>query len=103
MSGLQIDKSKSPLAQAQELGQAKIGGQDRKIVTAERKTKQGKEQMVKAETDRVKDKKLFKATLKKTESDGSSWEDIEEDFPHVRLEELLDNLRIDDPEEESKE
>ena len=35
---------------------------------------------------------------KKEDSDEQdSWEDVEEDFPHVRLEELLDNLKIDDP------
>ena len=37
---------------------------------------------------------------KKEDSDEQdSWEDVEEDFPHVRLEELLDNLKIDDPNE----
>lgn len=28
--------------------------------------------------------------------EGEDWEDVEEDFPHVKLEELLDNLKIDD-------
>ena len=80
---------------------------DRRIVAADRKTKQGKEQQAGAEAQRLKEKALFKATLKKEDS-GSDWEDVEEDFPHVRLEELLDNLKIDDPnehvseEEESK-
>jgi hypothetical protein len=41
---------------------------------------------------------MFKATLKKDSSD-EEWEDVEEDFPHVRLEELLENLKIDDPNE----
>ena len=45
---------------------------------------------------------MFKATLKKEDSDDD-WEDVEEDFPHVRLEELLDNLKIDDPNEQSSE
>ncbi len=82
--------------------------QDRKIVTVDRKTKQGKEQQAGAEAQRLKEKALFKATLKKEDSGSDGWEDVEEDFPHVRLEELLDNLKIDDPnghaseEEESK-
>jgi len=46
---------------------------------------------------------LFKATLKdKNElkregnEDDSDWESVEEDFPHVKLEELLENLTITD-------
>ena len=53
---------------------------------------------------------LFRATLKKTvkaggEKDDEDWEDnesgesVEGDFPHVKLEELLDNLKLDDPNE----
>ena len=44
---------------------------------------------------------MFKATLKKVEGDGSDdeWEDVEEDFPHVKLEELLDNLKLDSGDE----
>ena len=38
---------------------------------------------------------MFKATLKKQEED-SDWESVEEDFPHVKLEELLANLKLDD-------
>jgi hypothetical protein len=30
------------------------------------------------------------------DEDDDDWEDVEGDFPHVKLEELLDNLRIDD-------
>ena len=61
-------------------------------------SEEGKEQQAGAETQRLKEKALFKATLKKEDS-GSDWDDVEEDFPHVRLEELLDNLKIDDPNE----
>jgi hypothetical protein len=47
---------------------------------------------------------LFRATLKKapvaTGDDGDDWEsvdedDVEADFPHVKLEELMENLKID--------
>lgn len=56
-----------------------------------------------AEERRSREKALFKATLKKqptevgaNSEDADEWEDVEEDFPHVKLEELLDNLKIDD-------
>ena len=75
---------------------------DRRIVTADRKTKQDKEQQAGAEAQQLKDQALFKATLKKKDS-GSDWEDVEEDLPHMRLEELLDNLKIDDPNEHDSE
>ena len=39
---------------------------------------------------------MFRATLKKGNEDDSDWEDVEEDFPHVKLEELLANLKLDD-------
>lgn len=46
---------------------------------------------------------MFKATLKKKdEDDDSDWESVEEDYPHVRLEELLDNLTLDGGNEEAK-
>lgn len=78
-------------------------------MAGERKTKPGKESAKNAESQRIKEAKekaLFKATLKKSianegdngESDDD-WEDVEEDFPHVKLDELLDginNLKIDD-------
>ena len=50
---------------------------------------------------RKKDSDLFKATLKKksggdNQDDDSEWtDDVEEDFPHVQLTELLDNLKLD--------
>lgn len=56
---------------------------------------------------------INKANMKsKDEMDGkdedSDWESVEEDAPAIKLEELLDNLKIDDnndedEEEESKE
>jgi hypothetical protein len=39
---------------------------------------------------------MFKATLKKCNEEDSDWESVEEDFPHVKLEELLGNLTLDD-------
>ena len=62
---------------------------------AARKTGQGKQNEKDAETNRKKNELLFKATLKKQDED-SDWESVEEDFPHVKLEELLANLKLDD-------
>ncbi len=77
-----------------------MGNEKRKIVAADRKTKEGKEALKEAEAKRIQERKLFKATLKKAEDSADEWEDVEEDFPHVKLEELLDNLKIDDHEED---
>ena len=92
---LNENAKKSPIGEALEKGVAKVGGQDRKVVKASRKTEQGKATEKQAEAMRKKDEMLFKATLKK-QDDDSDWEDVEEDFPHVKLEELLSNLRLDD-------
>lgn len=84
-----------------DVGKTVVGGLERKVVSGDRKTKAGKESAQQSEAQRQKEKALFKATLKKqpTQAQGDAeeeWEDVEEDFPHVKLEELLDNLRIDD-------
>lgn len=89
---------------ALENGKAVVGGLERKVVSGDRKTKAGQESAKNAEIQRLKEKALFKATLKKqpVQNDGDDddeWEDVEEDFPHVKLDELLDgmnNLKIDD-------
>lgn len=88
------ETKKSPIGTALEEGKAKVGGQERKIVKAARKTNQGKQNEKDAEAVRKKNEMMFKATLKKEED--SDWESVEEDFPHVKLEELLANLKLDD-------
>ena len=66
MAGMSLtDSGKSPLAEAQEKGAAKVGASERKIVTADRKTKGGKLSKVEAEKKRLAEERLFKATLKK--------------------------------------
>ena len=89
------DAKKSPIGTALDKGSAKVAGQERKLVKAARKTAQGKQNEKDAEATRKKNEMLFKATLKKQEED-SDWESVEEDFPHVKLEELLANLKLDD-------
>ena len=48
---------------------------------------------------------MFDATLKKDKEndDDDSWEEAEEDFPHVTLEELMDNLKLGDDDDEDDE
>ena len=63
-----------------------VGGQERKVVKANRKTDQGKKSQKEKERIRRRDQDLFKATLKKKgeeDDEGSDWTDVEEDFPHV--------------------
>lgn len=108
MAAMDLDErpkpEKSPLGEVLDSGVAKIGGTERKIVKATRKTDAGKLAAAEKEKLRQKDAALFQATLKKKSEmvkendsdDSDDWEDVEEDFPHVKLEELLDNLKIDD-------
>jgi len=58
------------------------------------------------EKERKYEKALIDATFKKkTDEDDSDWEDdLEEDFPHVKLSEMLENLKLDEnPKEDSEE
>lgn len=91
--------SKSPIDQALDKGSANVGGQERKVIKAKRTTDKGKKSQKEQETLRKKDADLFKATLKKkgqdNPDDDSDWTDVEEDFPHVQITELLDNLKLD--------
>ena len=79
-----------------------MGGKERRVIKGVRKTGQGKKLQEEKEQERKKDAAIFKATLKQKskvadEDDDSDWEsDVEEDFPHVKLTELLDNLKLDE-------
>ena len=60
----------------------------------------------KKEQERQKNQAMVKLLMKpKVEGeDDSDWEsDIEEDFPHVQLTELLDNLKLDENPMENEE
>lgn len=73
-------------------------------MTVPRKTAQGKAKQAENKAVQKKEKDLFKATLKDKKElaaeggneEDSDWESVEEDFPHVKLEELLENLTIND-------
>lgn len=59
-----------------------------------RKTKEGKERQAQSEEARRKEEAIIKATLKdKNDKDGGDsegWESVEEDFPHIKLDDLKD-------------
>ena len=46
---------------------------------------------------------MIKATLKDGNEESDSQEGIEEDYPHIELEQLLDDLTLNDKNEENKE
>ena len=98
---------KSPTDAALDRGEATVAGQTRKVVKARRTTDSGQRELQKQEAVRKKDSDLFQASLKKKKSDArkqaaaegseedSDWESVEEDFPHVKLSELLDGLTLE--------
>ena len=59
------DDYKSPIQKAQEEGSAIVGGDQRKVVSTKRKTKQGEQEKIDAEKRRQKNNAMFKATLRK--------------------------------------
>lgn len=64
---------------------------DRKTVKVVRKTKEGKEFQEEATDVKKKNDLLIKASLKskkEVEEDGSDWDSVEEDYPHIRVEDL---------------
>ncbi len=84
--------------------------EDRKTVKVVRKTKEGKEKQAEAIDAKKKNELLIKASLKtktEIEEDGSDWDSVEEDYPHIRVEDLksiedqLAGMNIADDEEES--
>lgn len=76
------------------------------MVKVKRQSEQAKLEQKKSEAVRKKDADIFKASLKPKKSaidataageldDDSDWDDVEEDFPGVKLSELLDGLTLD--------
>ena len=94
LAGINLDdqaaQKKSSLQQNLDEGKHK----DRKIAKGARKTKEGQERQAQSEEARRKEEAIIKATLKdKNEKDGGDsegWESVEEDFPHIKLDDLKD-------------
>jgi hypothetical protein len=62
-------------------------------VKGTRKTHEGKSRHLITESQRIKNEKIFKATLKKKDED-SDGESAEEDIPAIKIEDLLADLKI---------
>ena len=79
-------------------GMIKVGSNERKVVATKRKTKEGRDKQKEAQALKKKNELLFKANLKdKAEgSEGDEWESVEEDFPGVKIEDLLADMTIQD-------
>lgn len=102
MAKMSLEKQakKSPIGEALEKGQFTVGSEMRKIVSAKRQTAAGQQSKMDKEEKRQKSQALFKATLRNkgnnSDDDWESVDSIEEDFPVMELEELLDGLKLDE-------
>lgn len=99
--------AESEFSKAMKTGSTKVQGEERVIKTAARKTAAGKKNQEITEADRIQGDMLLAASLRKRnvfqdDDDDSDWESAEEDAPAVRLEELLDNMKIDDGTEDQE-
>ncbi len=89
----QDDKSKT---QADlDKGVTKVGSEERRVAKGSRKTQEGKQKQAETEEQRKKNEAIVKATLKQkgekgTEEDDEGWDSVEEDFPHIKLDDLKD-------------
>ena len=89
----QDDKSKT---QADlDKGLTKVGSEERRVAKGSRKTQEGKQKQAETEEQRKKNEAIVKATLKQkgekgTEEDDEGWDSVEEDFPHIKLDDLKD-------------
>ena len=97
------DTKKSDIQSDLDRGTVKVGGEERRVTKVARKTKEGKDRHLeteesrkKEEDARIKEKALIKATLKEKgtgQDDGSDedgWESVEEDYPHIKFDDLKD-------------
>jgi hypothetical protein len=92
-----LEEKKSPLQDDLDNGTKKVGETDRKLAKGVRKTLEGVKKQAETEIDRIKNARLHKANLKtKQEGEGEDdgWESAEEDYQHIKLEELLNELTI---------
>ena len=93
---------KSPADAALDKGKVQVGSKTRKVVKAKRSTDAEKLAQKRQEAIRKRDSDIFQASLKKKndavvaeEDDESDWESVEEDYPGVKLSELLDGLTLE--------
>ena len=102
MAGINLDKAateeskKSAIQSELETGLSKASGRERKVVKGSRKTVEGRLRQVETEESRLHEEALIKATLKQhsgkevEENDDDDDGSIEEDYPHVKFDQLKD-------------
>lgn len=93
LAGMNLEESKKSQVQAAiDTGKGKVGKDERKIVKGARKTDQGRQKHAESEEARKREEALIKATLKekgeKDDDDEDGWDSVEEDFPHIKLDDL---------------
>lgn len=76
-------------------GVAKVGSEERRVAKGNRKTQEGKQKQAETEEQRKKNEAIIKATLKQKgekggEDDDEGYDSVEEDFPHIKLDDLKD-------------
>lgn len=96
LAGMNLTAEEAKVSAVQaglDRGKAKVGGEERTVTKAVRKTKEGRERQAESEETRKREEALIQATLKqknKDESDEEGWESVEEDYPHIKLDDLKD-------------
>lgn len=76
-------------------GVTKVGSEERRVAKGSRKTQEGKQKQAETEEQRKKNEAMIKATLKQKGEKGADdeddgWDSVEEDFPHIKLDDLKD-------------
>ena len=86
------EAKKSQIQAAIDNGKSKVGNDERKVVKANRKTANSRLKQSESEEARKREEALIKATLKdkdeKGADDDEGWDSVEEDFPHIKLDDL---------------
>jgi hypothetical protein len=94
LAGMNLEEAKkSQIQSAIDAGKGKVGKDERKIVQGARKTDEGRLKHAESEEARKKEEAIIKATLKDknekgAEDDEDGWDSVEEDFPHIKLDDL---------------
>ncbi len=91
----QVAEDKSKTQADLDKGVTKVGSEERRVAKGNRKTQEGKQKQAETEEQRKKNEAIVKATLKQkgekgTEEDDEGWDSVEEDFPHIKLDDLKD-------------
>jgi hypothetical protein len=94
LAGMNLEEQKkSQIQSAIDSGKGKVGKDERKIVKGARKTEEGRLKHAESEESRKREEALIKATMREKgekgeDEDDDGWDSVEEDFPHIKLDDL---------------